>query len=38
MITDFYGDNLRWWTGIVVDNADPYRVGIVKVRIYGIHN
>ena len=38
MITDFYGDNLRWWTGIVVDNADPYRVGRVKVRIYGIHN
>ena len=38
MITDFYGDDLRWWTGIVVDTADPYRVGRVKVRIYGIHN
>ena len=38
MITDFYGDDLRWWTGVVVDDADPYRVGRVKVRIYGIHN
>ncbi len=38
MITDFYGDDLRWWTGIVVDTADPYRVGRVKVRIYGVHN
>lgn len=38
MITDFYGDDLRWWTGIVIDTADPYRVGRVKVRIYGIHN
>ena len=39
MITPtFMVDNLRWWTGIVVDDADPYRVGRVKVRIYGIHN
>jgi hypothetical protein len=38
MITDFYGDDLRWWTGIVIDTADPYRVGRVKVRIYGVHN
>lgn len=35
---DFYGDNIRWFIGVVVDNQDPLRVGRVRVRIYGIHN
>jgi hypothetical protein len=37
MSLDFYGDNIRWFIGRVVENDDPLRLGRVKVRIYGIH-
>lgn len=36
--SEYYGDNLRWFIGIVEDVADPLRLGRVKVRIFGIHN
>ena len=34
---DFYGDQVRWFTGLVVDNNDPVQLGRIKVRIYGVH-
>lgn len=35
---DFYGDTMRWWVGVVIENQDPLRLGRCRVRIYGIHN
>ena len=35
---NFYGDNMRWFIGIVVSNADPLHVGRCRVRIYGAHS
>lgn len=35
---DFYGDNIRWFVGIVEQVAgDPLTLGRIKVRIHGIH-
>jgi len=35
----FYGDNPRWFIGVVEDNAnDPERLGRVRVRCFGIHS
>lgn len=36
--SDFYGDNVRWFIGIVEDIADPLRLGRARVRVFGIHN
>ena len=33
----FYGDNMRWWFGIVVNPNDPQMLGRMQVRIYGVH-
>lgn len=35
---DFYGDQVRWFTGQVVNINDPIQLGRIKVRIYGIHS
>ena len=35
---EFYGDNARWFVGIVTDNLDPKELGRVKVRIHGVHS
>ena len=35
---NFYGDNIRWFIGVVVSNADPLYVGRCRVRIYGAHS
>ena len=35
---DFYGDNVRWWIGIVVNVLDPLQLGRAQVRIFGIHS
>ena len=35
---NFYGDNLRWFMGIVKDLKDPIKMGRVRVRIFGVHN
>lgn len=34
---DFYGDNVRWFLGTVIDINDPEELGRIKVRIEGIH-
>ena len=33
----FYGDNMRWWFGIVVNPNDPQMLGRMQVRICGVH-
>ena len=35
--TDFYGDQIRWFTGEVVNINDPIQLGRINVRIYGVH-
>lgn len=35
--SEFYGDNVRWFIGVVEDVNDPLRLGRVRVRIRGIH-
>jgi len=35
---EFYGDNVRWFIGIVEDIRDPLNLGRVRVRVYGIHD
>lgn len=35
---EFYGDNTRWFIGVVEDVNDPMRLGRVRVRIRGIHS
>jgi hypothetical protein len=37
--TEYYGDNVRWFIGVVEDNkTDPEQLGRVRVRIFGLHN
>lgn len=38
MIGGFYGDNVRWFIGRVVNFNDPDQRNRVQVRIYGIHS
>ena len=35
---DHYGDNFRWFIGVVVNNLDPLELGRVQVRIFGTHS
>lgn len=35
---EYYGDQTRWFIGVVIDINDPYALGRVKVRIFGIHS
>jgi len=35
---DFYGDQTRWFTGVVKSLSDPLEVGRIQVRIHGIHS
>ena len=32
-----YGDQFRWFIGVVTQNVDPMQLGRVQVRIYGVH-
>ena len=34
---EYYGDETRWFGGVVKDINDPVELGRVKVRIFGIH-
>ena len=34
----YYGDQTRWFIGVVKNIDDPRSMGRVKVRIYGVHN
>jgi hypothetical protein len=34
----FYGDDVRWFIGVVEDNDDPEQLGRIRVRIFGIHS
>lgn len=36
--TQFYGDNVRYFVGIVINNNDPDFLGRVQVRIFGVHD
>lgn len=36
--TQFYGDNNRWFVGVVVDVMDPKKLGRVKVRAIGVYD
>mgnify|MGYP006071507643 CR=1 FL=1 len=33
----YYGDNFRWFLGVVINTADPLQLGRSQIRIYGIH-
>jgi|TARA_B110000483_G_scaffold237079_1_gene311252 hypothetical protein len=35
---EYYGDNHRWFLGIVESNKDPLKLGRLQVRIRGIHS
>lgn len=35
--TEYYGDDTRWFVGVVKDINDPAKLGRVRVRIFGIH-
>jgi len=35
---DYYGDQTRWFIGVVVDIKDPLQMGRVRVRIHGVHS
>lgn len=36
---DFYGDQVRWFIGIVVNvKDDPLKIGRAQVRVFGIHD
>lgn len=34
---DYYGDETRWFVGVVKSINDPLELGRLKVRIYGVH-
>lgn len=38
LYNDFYGDETRWWVGVVQSIDDPLKQGRVRVRIYGVHS
>jgi hypothetical protein len=36
---EYYGDDVRWFIGTVIDNSPPYGLeGRIKIRIHGIHS
>ena len=38
ILSEFYGDNTRWFVATVVDASPPYGYeGRVKIRVHGLH-
>jgi len=37
MKKEYYGDETRWFIGVVKDIQDPLELGRVRVRIFGVH-
>lgn len=37
-MSDFYGDDPRWFIGRVISIDDPLELGRVRIRIFGIHS
>lgn len=35
---EYYGDETRWFIGVVKDINDPVELGRIKVRIFGVHS
>ena len=35
--SEYYGDQVRWFIGTIVDVNDPLKLDRVRVRVYGIH-
>lgn len=35
---DFYGDQIRWFTGEVIDIQDPLQIARVKIKAHGVHD
>ena len=35
---EYYGDETRWFIGVVKDINDPIELGRIKVRIFGVHS
>lgn len=35
---NFYGDQTRWFVGVVVDLQDPKKLGRAKVRVFGVYD
>lgn len=39
IMSEYYGDNLRWFLATVIDHSPPYGLeGRIKIRIHGIHS
>lgn len=36
--SEYWGDDVRWFMGVVEDIIDPEMLGRVRVRVYGIHS
>lgn len=36
--SEYYGDNHRWFLGVVTDIEDPLTLGRVRVRVFGLHS
>lgn len=37
MIDHYYGDETRWFIGVVISISDPQELGRVQIRIFGVH-
>lgn len=39
ILSEYYGDNVRWFLATVIDHSPPYGLeGRIKIRIHGIHS
>ena len=39
LLSEYYGDNVRWFVADVIDSTPPFGLeGRVRVRIHGVHS